>query len=83
MCVSRKNLIIVIKSKTKIFYCNSCAVRISKYIMKATGLKVNDKIDVTLNPHGDIVAIKTADTNKSYDHFPKILDESLDENQEY
>lgn len=73
----------VIKSPTKIFQSgNSSAVRISKDIMEAAGLKVDDKINVTFNPHDGSVVIKAADTNdKAHDHFSEILDQSLDEDQ--
>lgn len=73
----------VIKSPTKIFKSgNSSAVRISKDIMEAAGLKVDDKIDVTFNSRDGSVVIKPADTNKRFhDHFSEILDKSLDEDQ--
>lgn len=73
----------VIKSPTKIFKSgNSSAVRISKDIMDAAGLKVNDKINVTFNSRDGSVVIKAADTdNKTHDHFSEILNQSLDEDQ--
>ncbi|WP_076459218.1 AbrB/MazE/SpoVT family DNA-binding domain-containing protein [Limosilactobacillus caccae] len=73
----------VIKSLTKIFKSgNSSAVRISKDIMDAAGLKVDDKINVTFNSHDGSVVIKAADNdNKVHDHFSKMLDQSLDEDQ--
>ena len=72
-----------IKSPTKIFKSgNSSAVRISKDIMDAAGLKVGDKINVTLNSQDGSVVIKAADTdNKAHDHFSEILNQSLDEDQ--
>lgn len=73
----------VIKSQTKIFKSgNSSAVRISKDIMDAAGLKVDDKINVTFNSHDGSVVIKTSDTdNKVHNRFSEILDQSLDEDQ--
>lgn len=73
----------VIKSPTKIFKSgNSSAVRISKDIMDAAGLKVNDKINVTFNSHDGSVVIKAVNSDKkAHDHFSKILDQSLDEDQ--
>lgn len=73
----------VTKSPTKIFKSgNSSAVRISKDIMDAAGLKVDDKVNVTFNSHDGSVVIKAADNdNKVHDHFSKILDQSLDEDQ--
>lgn len=74
----------VIKSPTKIFKSgNSSAVRISKEIMNAAGLKVDDKINVTFNSQDGGVVIKAADTDKKFhDHFSDILNKSLDEDQE-
>lgn len=73
----------VIKSPTKIFKSgNSSAVRISKDIMEAAGLKINDKVNVTFNPHDGSVVIKAAGPDsKFHDHFPEILAKSLDEDQ--
>lgn len=73
----------VIKSQTKIFESgNSGTVRISKDIIDAARLKVDDKINVTFSSHDDSVVIETADTdNKVHDHFSEILDQSLDEDQ--
>lgn len=73
----------VIKSPTKIFKSgNSSAVRISKDIMEAAGLKAGDSINVTFNSHDGSVVIKATDTNsKVHDHFSKILGQSLDEDQ--
>lgn len=74
----------VIKSPTKIFKSgNSSAVRISKDIMEAAGLKTGDAINVTFNSHDGSVVIKAADTDsKVHDRFSEILDQSLDEDQE-
>lgn len=76
-------LIMVIKSPTKIFKSgNSSAVRISKDVMEAAGLKVDDKVNVTFNSHDGSVVIKAANTDKKFhDHFSDILDKSLDEDQ--
>ncbi|MGM9907066.1 AbrB/MazE/SpoVT family DNA-binding domain-containing protein [Limosilactobacillus sp.] len=73
----------VIKSPTKIFKSgNSSAVRISKDVMEAAGLKVDDKVNVTFNSHDGSVVIKAANTDKKFhDHFSDILDKSLDEDQ--
>lgn len=73
----------VIKSPTKIFKSgNSSAVRISKDIMKAAGLKVNDEINVTFNSHDGSVVIKAVDDDKKFhDRFSDILNRSLDEDQ--
>lgn len=73
-----------LKSPTKIFKSgNSSAVRISKDIMDAAGLKVDDKINVTFNSRDGSVVIKAPDAgNQAHDHFSEILDQSLDEDQE-
>lgn len=71
----------VIKSPTKIFKSgNSSAVRISKEIMEAAGLKVDDKVNVTFNSKDGSIVIKAAD-KKFHDRFSEILDKSLDEDQ--
>lgn len=73
----------VIKSTTKIFKSgNSSAVRISKEIIEAAGLKVDDKINVTFHSQDGSVVIKDVDADKKFhDHFSDILDKSLDEDQ--
>lgn len=73
----------VIKPPTKIFKSgNSSAVRISKDVMEAAGLKVDDKVNVTFNSHDGSVVIKAANTDKKFhDHFSDILYKSLDEDQ--
>lgn len=73
----------VIKSPTKIFKSgNSSAVRISKEIMDAAGLKVDDQINVTFNAQDGSVVIKAADTDKKFhNHFKALLAKSMDEDQ--
>ncbi len=71
----------IIESPTKIFKSgNSSAVRISKEIMDAAGLKVGDIINVTFNSQDGSVVIKATD-KKLHDHFSPIVDKSLDEDQ--
>lgn len=73
----------VIKSPTKIFKSgNSSAVRISKEIMEAAGLKDSDPVNVTFNSKDGSVVIKAADTDKQFhDHFKALLAKSMDEDQ--
>ena len=73
----------VIKSPTKIFKSgNSGAVRISKDIMDAVGLKVDDKINVTFDSHDGSIVIKAAGTdNEVHNNFSEILVRSLNEDQ--
>ena len=73
-----------IKSPTKIFKTgNSSAVRLSKDIMKAAGLKVNDPIDVTVNQQDGSVVIKPIkETNGFHDHFEELLNKSMKDDQE-
>lgn len=73
-----------IKSPTKIFKSgNSSAVRLSKDIMKAAGLKVNDPINVMFNDHDGSVVIKPAkETSNIHDHFAELLNQSMEEDRE-
>lgn len=73
-----------IKSPTKIFKTgNSSAVRLSKDIMKAAGLKVNDPIDVTVNQQDGSVVIKPIkETNGFHDRFEEFLNKSMKDDQE-
>lgn len=72
-----------IKSPTKIFKTgNSSAVRLSKDIMKAAGLKVNDPIDVTVNQQDGSVVIKPIkETNGFHDRFEEFLNKSMKDDQ--
>lgn len=75
---------LAIKSPTKIFKTgNSSAVRLSKDIMKAAGLKVNDPIDVTVNQQDGSVVIKPIkETNGFHDRFEELLNKSMKDDQE-
>ncbi|MFJ6971122.1 MAG: AbrB/MazE/SpoVT family DNA-binding domain-containing protein [Limosilactobacillus mucosae] len=75
---------LAIKSPTKIFKTgNSSAVRLSKDIMKAAGLKVNDPIDVTVNQQDGSVVIKPIkETNGFHDRFEEFLNKSMKDDQE-
>lgn len=75
---------LAIKSLTKIFKTgNSSAVRLSKDIMKAAGLKVNDPIDVTVNQQDGSVVIKPIkETNGFHDRFEELLNKSMKDDQE-
>lgn len=73
----------VIKSSTKIFKSgNSSAVRLSKDIMDAAGLKVNDQIDVTFDDHDGTVVIRAVHPDKNFhDSFSQLLAESMEDDQ--
>ena len=75
---------LAIKSPTKIFKTgNSSAVRLSKDIMKAAGLKVNDPIDVTVNQQDGSVVIKPIkETNGFHDRFEELSNKSMKDDQE-
>lgn len=73
-----------IKSPTKIFKSgNSSAVRISKDIMKAAGLKDNDSITVTFNDKDGSVVIRPVRKEVTiHDDFAELLEKSMDDDQE-
>lgn len=71
----------IIKTSTKIFKSgNSNAVRISKDIMSAAGLKANDEIDVTFNSHDGSIVIKPRN-DEFHECFSELLNSSLAEDQ--
>ncbi|MEO2793761.1 AbrB/MazE/SpoVT family DNA-binding domain-containing protein [Lactiplantibacillus plantarum] len=79
---------LAIKSPTKIFKTgNSSAVRLSKDIMKAAGLKVNDPIYVTVNRQDGSVVIKPIKETNGFhdgvhDRFEELLNKSMKDDQE-
>lgn len=75
---------VVIKSSTKIFKSgNSNAVRLSKDLMHASGLKANDTVNVTFNSQdGSIVIRPSKRPSQFHDDFAKLLKESMDDDKE-
>lgn len=74
----------VIKSTTKIFKSgNSSAVRLSKDLMHAAGLKEDNAVNITFNSQdGSIVIRPSNKTSRFHGNFSKLLKQSMKEDKD-
>ena len=70
-------------SSTKVFKSgNSTAVRLSKAIVEAAGLNVNDQVTVQFNSKDGSIVIKPAKKKLVHDNFSKLRAQSMEEDKE-
>lgn len=74
----------VIKFPTKVFKSgNSSAVRLSKELMQAAGLKDSEAVDITFNDKDGSLVIKPASQKvKDHDHFFELLERNIKRDKE-